>query len=70
MNKLKQILYEFRLKNVDRKLTRNAEKMREHLNGSYTLNEDFFETNHIHLEQLRLMSCRSYLENKLTYVKN
>jgi len=70
MNKLKEIVYTIRLKNVDRKLTKNAEEMREHINGSYTLNEDYFETNHIRLEQLRLMSCRSYLENKLSQVNN
>ena len=70
MNKLKEIIYQIRLSNVDRKLTKNAEDIREHVNRSCTLNEDHFEYNHLYLEQSRLMSCRGYLENKLTCVNN
>jgi hypothetical protein len=70
MNKIKEIIYKVRLNSIDRKLTKNAEEMREHLDGSYTLNEDYFENNHIYIEQLRLMSCRAYLENKLSQMTN
>jgi len=70
MNKLKEIIYKIRLNNVDRKLTKNAEDMREYVNRSSLINEDHFEYNHLHLEQLRLMFCISYLENKLTCATN
>jgi len=70
MNKLKEIIYQIKLDNVDRKLTKNAENIREYVNRIGFINEDYFEYNHLHLEQLRLMSCRAYLENKLTYATN
>ena len=70
MNKIKEIAYKIRLNIVNSGLTKNEEEMREHLNGSYTLNEDYFEYHHLGLEQLRLISCRSYLENKLSQVNN
>jgi len=66
MNKIKEIIYKIRLNNIDRKLTSNAEDLR----NLPTINEDHFKYNHLKLEQSRLISCRSYLENKLSYVTN
>jgi len=63
MNKLKQIWYEFRLSNVKDNLKKNAEKIELAVKSDNNYNQ-------YRLEQMRLMSCRGYLENKLTYVNN
>jgi hypothetical protein len=65
MNKIKQILYEFRLKNVENNLIKNLGKIELAVKSN-----DDTNYNQDRLEQLRLMSCRLYLENKLTYVAN
>ncbi len=63
MNKLKQIVYEHRLNSVKKSLRENAEKIKE-----------LFERKANYLkyynEQSRLMSCNSYLENKLSGIQN
>ena len=58
MNKLKEILYEFKLMNVRNSLKNNAEKIK----SAYELSKGR-EYNRYRLEQLRLMSNKSYLEN-------
>ncbi len=63
MNKLKEIIYKIRLNSVDKKLTENAENIETAFNS-----DNDFIYNHYRLEQLRLMSNRSYLENKLSCI--
>ena len=57
MGKIKQIIYGFRLDNVRKNLRKNAIKIREAVEEGGNYLGDYNE-------QLRLMSCKSYLENK------
>jgi len=61
MSKLKRIIYEFRLKQVRSNLKKNAYEIREAVNKGldYLANYN---------KQIRLMSCKSYLENKLSWI--
>jgi hypothetical protein len=78
MNKLTEIVYKIKLKNVENKLTKNNEEIKTYCNyANISLDnpesdkaKDSFEYDHLRLEHLRLMSCRSYLENKLTHSNN
>ena len=63
MNRLKEMYYECRIKGVYKALKGNAEKIRLSFERHVNFNREYSE-------QLRLMSCRSYLENKLSGVKN
>jgi len=58
MNKLKKIVCEFELNNVKKSLRKNAGKISEAVKkGQHYLT--------YYNEHLHLMSCNSYLENKL-----
>jgi hypothetical protein len=78
MNKLIEIVYKLKLKNVENRLTKNEEEIKTCCNyANVSLDnivsdnvKNSFEYNHLRLEHLRLMSCRSYLENKLTHSNN
>jgi hypothetical protein len=61
---LKKIVYEFKLENVKTNLRKNVNKI------ELAVKTDSLDYNHYRLEQLRLMVCKSYLENKLTQIKN
>ncbi|MFH1585400.1 MAG: hypothetical protein ABIB79_01385 [archaeon] len=61
MNKLTKRIYGFRLSRVKNRLRSNAEEIRELFNNW----RDYLKN---YNEQLRLMSCRSYLENKLSTI--
>jgi len=65
MKKLKQIIYETKLNNVKNNLKKNAERAMEIFESG-----DNFNGIQYNLEQTRLMICKSYLENKLTYIRN
>ena len=62
MSKLKKIIYEFKLKLVKRNLRKNAEEMYELIRKDLDYQRNYNE-------QLRLMSCSSYLENELSRIK-
>jgi len=66
-NLIGSIYYQIKLSMVDRKLTKNAEEMRDYLEENKADSEklESFKYNSIHLEQLKLISRRTYLENKL-----
>ena len=63
MNKLKQILYEFKLKRTEDNLKSNSEKIESAVKNNVHYNI-------YSIEQLRLMSNRSYLKNKLNSIPN
>ncbi len=68
MNRLKQIIYEFRLDRVKKRLRENGGRL-----GSLFNSEEFEDKLRYavaYAEQLRLMSSRSYLENKLPGVQH
>ena len=73
MNKLIGIWYKFKLNNVDKELTKNADEIRDYCGEdifSISKFKDDLKYNSLRSEQLKLMSCRSYLENKLTCITN
>ncbi len=61
MRSLKKMISEFRLRKVKDNLKRNAEEI-------YKLYRDGSNYMRNYNEQLRLMSCKSYLENKLSRI--
>jgi len=65
MNKLTEIIYRVRLNHVKDVLKSNTRKIE-----SAIMDNDYLAYNKFRLEQLRLMSCKSYLENKLSYTTN
>ena len=61
MKKLKQIFYEFKLKRTEDNLKSNSEKIEFAVKNNVCYNN-------YSIEQLRLMSNKSYLENKLSTI--
>lgn len=68
MNKLKQMYYNWELNNIKNAM-RKADEIIGELFWNSKDSENNFKYKHSYLEHLRLMSCRSYLENKLSTVK-
>jgi len=60
-NRLREIFYKHRLKTTEKSLRENARRL-DTLTG--------FQHRIHYAEQLRLMSCRSYLENKLSGIQD
>lgn len=70
MNKLKKILYGFRLKNVEKNLVKNLNKIEAYIKNNSPSFNDILGYKGNYNEHLRLMVCKSYLENKLACVAN
>ena len=68
MNKLKQIYDGWRLNNVKKALMTNAKRIELYIESKSGKFEDYVNYKGYYLEQLRLMSCNSYLENKLSEI--
>ena len=68
MNRLTEIFYEFRLERIKKSLRDNAGKLALLINSEKF--EDKLRYLTAYVEQERLMSCNSYLENKLSGVQN
>ena len=61
MRSLKKIIWEFNLNRVKSNLKKNAEEMYELISKGLGYLRNYNE-------QLRLMSCKSYLKNKLSRI--